>query len=134
MDRSQDWMKQAEFDFDTAKTLQVNNNFPWACFITHQAAEKALKALLEKNNKPCWGHDLTDLLRSIQETIAVPQEVINACARLNLYYIPTRYPDAYSSGAPADKFTNQQAIDAIKDAKEVLDYVRHKLTNSSENA
>jgi HEPN domain-containing protein len=131
MDRSQDWMRQAEFDFNTAKTLQSNNNYPWTCFISHQTAEKALKALLEKKNMPSWGHDLTDLLRSIQEMIVVPQEITNACARLNLYYIPTRYPDAYSSGAPADKFTNQQATDAIKDAKEVLNYVRLKLTNSS---
>ena len=134
MDRSQDWMKQAEFDFNTAETLQENKNFPWTCFTTHQTAEKALKALLEKNNRPSRGNnltDLTDLLRSIQETIIVPQEIINACARLNLYYIPTRYPDAYSSGAPADKFTNQQAIDAIKDAKEVLDHVRLKLAKSS---
>ncbi len=129
MDRSKDWLKQAEFDCSTAKTLKDNDNFPWACFAVHQAAEKALKALLEKINQPSWGHDLVELLEQVKQTISVPQKIVEACSRLNLYYIPTRYPDAFPSGAPADKFTEQQAISAIEDVEEVLSFVKNSLTD-----
>lgn len=127
LDRSKDWLKQAEFDHSTTKTLKDNEKFSWACFIAHQSAEKALKALLEKTNLPSWGHDLVDLVERVKQTISVPQIVVVACSRLNLYYISTRYPDSFPSGAPADKFTEQQAISAIEDAEEVLTFVKSSL-------
>jgi len=125
LDRSKDWLKQAEFDLSTAKLLKDNDKFSWSCFTAHQAAEKSLKSLLEKKNLPSWGHDLLDLLDRVNQVISVPQMVVEACSRLNLYYIPTRYPDAFPSGAPADKFTEQQAISAIKDAEEVVIFVKN---------
>lgn len=105
LDRSKDWLKQADFDLSITKTLKDNEIFSWSCFIAHQAADKALKALLEKKNLPSWGHDLVDLVERVKQTISVPQMVVEACSQLNLYYIPTRYPDAFPSGAPANKFT-----------------------------
>lgn len=60
----------------------------------------------------------------LKQAVSVPSMVVETCSRLNLYYIPTRYPDAFSSGAPADKFTEQQAISAIEDAEEVLTFVK----------
>ncbi|MFQ6125253.1 MAG: HEPN domain-containing protein [Candidatus Heimdallarchaeota archaeon] len=127
MDRPKDWLKQAEFDLSTTKTLKDNKKFSWAYFIAHQAAEKALKALLEKKNLPSWGHDLVDLVERVKQIISVPQIVVEACSQLNLYYIPTRYPDTFPSGAPANKFIEQQAIRAIEDAEEVLTFVQSSL-------
>lgn len=57
----------------------------------------------------------------------IPDELVDACARLNLYYIPTRYPDAFSSGSPSEKFTKSQSEKALNDAKEVLDFVKSKV-------
>ncbi len=127
MERSHDWIKQAEFDFETAETLVQHEKYAWVCFISHQVAEKALNAFLESLNKPGWGHDLTDLIIKLQDSIDIPEELVNACARLNLYYIPTRYPDAFSSGSPSEKFTRSQSNQAIKDAKEVLNYVKSEI-------
>ena len=128
MDRSKDWFRQSEFDLATAETLLQNQRFAWACFISHQSAEKALKALLEAKNQPSWGHDLTDLVNSLANFLDIPSSISNVCFRLNLFYIPTRDPDAFPSGAPADKFSQQQAEDALKDAKEVFNFVGTKLT------
>ena len=46
---------------------------------------------------------------------------------LNLYYISTRYPDAFTSGYPAEKFSETQAKEAIKMANEVLKFAKDKI-------
>ncbi len=134
MERSKDWLKQAEFDLKTAKALITNESYSWVCFIAHQAAEKGLKALLEFKDTPTWGHDLLDLVDVLNSLVIISDPVMEACARLNLYYIPTRYPDAFSSGAPAEKFTLLQAKNALKDTEEVLSFVKRKITKSSKDS
>jgi len=48
---------------------------------------------------------------------------------LNLYYISTRYPNAFASGAtsPKDKFSKTQAKEAVKFSREILDYVKKEI-------
>jgi HEPN domain-containing protein len=53
----------------------------------------------------------------------VPQAIQDACARLNRYYIPTRYPDAFPSGAPIQQFFEADAREALGDAEEVCRFV-----------
>ncbi|MFX0116712.1 MAG: HEPN domain-containing protein [Candidatus Hodarchaeota archaeon] len=38
--------------------------------------------------------------------------------------MPSRYPDAFTSGAPADKFSEDQAKQAMEDARHVIEFVR----------
>jgi HEPN domain-containing protein len=45
-----------------------------------------------------------------------------ASARLNRYYIPTRYHDAFDRGAPADQFFAGDARQAVADAEEVIHF------------
>jgi len=44
----------------------------------------------------------------------------SACARLNRHYIPTRYPNAFDRGAPAEQFFEDDARQALEDAAEVI--------------
>lgn len=124
MDRSKDWLDQAEYDLRTAKQLSDLGSHAWSCFISQQAAEKALKSVLEKIGLPSWGHDLIDLVKATADKRSVPQEVGSACHRLNLYYVATRYPDAFSAGTPADKFSKAQSISAMDDARKVIEFAR----------
>jgi len=62
------------------------------------------------------------LLQAIETFVAVTESLRMACARLNRYYIPTRYPDAFDRGAPADQFFAFDARQAIVDAEEVLGF------------
>lgn len=128
MDRSSDWLSQAEYDLRAAESLHSTNNYAWSCFLSQQTAEKALKSLLESINLPSWGHDLIDMIESLVEHIAIPSSIQQCCHRLNLYYISTRYPDAFSSGTPAEKFSEVQSQAAITDAKEVLAFVKQSIT------
>ena len=85
-----------------------------------QAAEKALKAVCERVRVARSGRNLNLLVRASAGQVAVPEDVRTACARLNRYYIPTRYPDAFDEGAPADQFFAADAQQAVRDAEEVV--------------
>ncbi|MFZ8856923.1 MAG: HEPN domain-containing protein [Candidatus Caldarchaeales archaeon] len=51
---------QALADLKAAHDLLNSSNYAWACFAGHQAAEKALKAILEHFGTPSTGHNLLD--------------------------------------------------------------------------
>jgi HEPN domain-containing protein len=127
MDRSEDWLKQAKSNLEASNHLLNANDFSWTCFLAHQTAEKAIKALGEFEKTALWGHDLVDLLLELEEKIKIPEKIINNCKTLNLYYISTRYPDAFASGAPTDKFSKPQAQEAVKLAGEILNYVEKRI-------
>ena len=123
MDRTQDWLKQAKSNLEASNHLFNAKDFSWSCFLAQQTAEKAIKALGEYKKTVLWGHDLVDLLSELEKKVSIPKKIIDNSKILNLYYISTRYPDAFASGAPADKFSKSQAQKAIEFASEILDYV-----------
>lgn len=45
MNRSADWLHQAVADLDLARVSAEAGHHEWACFASHQAVGKALKAL-----------------------------------------------------------------------------------------
>ncbi len=124
MDRTQDWLAQAEYDLETAKQLIAAKSYAWSCFIAQQSAEKSLRAVLEHLGRFRWSHDLIDLLGSLEQEISIPSNFEKACHRLNPYYVSTRYPDAFTSGAPSAKFSKTQSLLACSDAKVVMDFAR----------
>ena len=87
--------------------------FEWACFISQQASEKALKAVLQKLGAEVWGHSIVDLLRTLKERGDVPGTLHDSAINLDRYYIPARYPNGWASGSPADYFTEEDANAAI---------------------
>jgi len=80
--------------------------------------------MYEASNTSVWGHDLQDLLNGLKSTINIPKRVFDVCSILNLYYISTQYPDVFTSGHPAQKFSKYQAEEAINFAEEVLNFAR----------
>ena len=77
-----------------------------------------------------WGHDLVDLLKELGRIIPIPNTIEINCKTLNLYYISTRYPDAFTSGYPAEKFSVKQAEDAIKLTKEVFKFASDRINQN----
>jgi HEPN domain-containing protein len=82
-----------------------------------------LKAGLEHFQDGRMGHNLNDLRQGLEAHVTVPLPIQEACARLNRYYIPTRYPDAFPSGAPVAQFLEADARGALTDAEEVIRFV-----------
>ena len=100
MQRADDWLRQAQSELGAARHLLDGGYWAWCCFTCHQAAEKALKALCEHLRAPQFGHNLNLLLEAVEARLPVTGSLGMACARLNRYYIPTRYPDVYDRGPP----------------------------------
>ncbi len=128
--RSKDWLRQADAELRAARDLLKGEHWSWCCFTSQQAAEKALKALCEHFRTPQFGHNLNVLLQAVEQHTPVDSSVQRACAHLNRYYIPTRYPDAFPQGAPADQFFDADARQALAAAEEVIAFAS-KLINPS---
>ena len=122
MQRAQDWLIEAQAELRAARDLLAGQHWSWCCFTCKQAAEKALKAICEHFRTPQFGHNLNVLLQAVEAHVMVEDSVRGACARLNRYYIPTRYPDAFPQGSPADQFFQADARQALEDAEEVVEF------------
>ncbi len=120
MDRSEDWLKQAKRDLKVARVTLENKFFEWTCFLSQQAAEKAVKALCEKLRIECWGHSVSRILKGLP--INVPREIIEYAMILDRYYIPTRYPNGFETGAPAEYYTEKDAVEAIMYAEKIINF------------
>lgn len=127
MDRSLDWLKQAQRDLEQARDSQNSGRHEWACFAAQQAAEKAAKALHLYLKQEAWGHVVAQLLMEIPESTAVPHDLIEKGRVLDNFYIPTRYANGHPSGAPYEHYGVLQSNQAIQYASEIIEFVRTKM-------
>lgn len=123
-ERSRDWFRQAEADLRHARHAFEDGDFDWAAFASHQAAEKALKAVFQKLHLDAWGHTLSLLVTGLPETVQRAPAVLDAAKRLDKHYIPTRYPNGFERGAPVDFYTDGEARQAIADAEAIVEFCR----------
>lgn len=132
MNRSADWLRQAQADLAQAQLSAGAGHHEWACFACHQAVAKALKALHLHHGQQSWGHGLGRSFRDLPPPIAqaLAAEVSDLEDRLRIFdalYIPTRYPDSLPEGAPTDHFGRLQSLDALCHARALLDAIRSAL-------
>lgn len=119
-ERSQDWYKQAQRDLESARTQAREEFFEWACFISQQAAEKAVKAAYQKLAAEAWGHSVYDLLKGLAEKVPVSAELFDSARLLDKFYIPARYPNGWSEGFPGEYITKKDAEDAVSGSEKIL--------------
>jgi HEPN domain-containing protein len=129
-ERSEDWINQAQRDLDAATVMMQNGIFEWACFVSQQAAEKAVKAVLQKMNATAWGHSVFDLLRILTKKVSVSDELLDCAKALDKYYIPTRYPNGFETGSPYEYFTRRDAEDALFCGRRVFEFCKSLLARS----
>jgi len=115
-ERSKDWLRQADADLAAARHARAGGHHEWAAFGAQQAAEKALKALYQKLHLDAWGHVLTDLFAQLPRDLRSDVALTDAAKALDKHYIPTRYPNGFERGAPADFYTAAEADRALADA------------------
>ena len=118
------WIAKAENDL-----LNIRNNLdaervPWdtICFHAHQAAEKALKALLvSREQAVSRTHDLVALLGEVVAAHGSLEDLEPDCRLLTPYAVMLRYP-----GAPGDP-SGQDAHQAVAAAQRIYDRVQEAL-------
>jgi HEPN domain-containing protein len=111
------WLAAARDDLESARYLASGGRHAPACFFSQQAAEKAVKAFH-------YGQGARSV-RALVEKLS-PREprfdsLLDAARELDLFYVPTRYPNGLDSGTPADAFSAAQSTRAIELAARFLD-------------
>jgi len=128
MNRSADWLHQAQADLEMAVVSAAAGHHEWACFACHQGVEKALKALHLRHGQQVWGHGLGRSFRDLPPPIGsdLAEKVSDLVDRLRILdalYIPTRYPDSLPDGTPSDHFGRLQSDDALRHARTIIDTI-----------
>lgn len=91
-----EWIKQADYDYDTAKLMRQSGRNFYAVFMCHMAVEKALKAVVfqKTGDVPPKTHNLFWLLSKI--AVKPSQSIGEFIIKLNEANVATRYPEALS--------------------------------------
>ncbi|MEM2578811.1 MAG: HEPN domain-containing protein [Desulfurococcaceae archaeon] len=127
--RYRDWLRQAERNLLSAQVNFREGLYEESCYESHQAAEKAFKALLNYLHKERRGHSITFLAAEVD--IPIPSEIRDCATQLDKHYIPSRYPDVYDEGSPADYYTIKDASSCISCAEKVLKWVMEVVERTS---
>ncbi len=125
--RATDWLAQALRDLEQAEDSRGAGRHEWACFAAQQAAEKAVKALHLFMGQEAWGHVVARLLRELPEGVTVGDNLIDKGRVLDGFYIPARYPNGFPEGAPFEHFGRLQSNEAIRYAREIIDFAADKM-------
>ena len=122
--RWKDWLSQAERDLDQARDSARAGRHEWACFASHQAAEKAVKALHLKLGQEAWGHVIARLISELPDTLNLPPNFVELGRVLDNFYVPTRYPNGHPEGPPFVHYGSLQSDEALKHADTIVAFVR----------
>jgi len=121
-------MKQAERDLENAEFEMRGGFFEWACFLSQQAAEKAIKAAYQKIGGEAFGHSVSGLLSSMPADHRAGEELKSRAMELDKAYIPTRYLNAIPEGAPFEVYTGEEARRLISYAEEIVRFCKDILS------
>jgi HEPN domain-containing protein len=124
--RAQDWLNQSRRDLELARHAVAGGFHEWACFASHQAAEKCVKALVAGLGGEAHGHAIVAVVSGLPRPEQFSPDLLEAARRLDRHYVPTRYPYGFDRGAPRDYYTAQDSSAAIKDAEAIIKFcTRH---------
>lgn len=117
------WLKQSEADLKAAKDSLEHGSFEWSCFQSQQSGEKALKACLyEKGYTSIMTHSLKELIKECLKIDTLFNKLSNDARTLDMYYIPTRYPNGLGGDmAPAEFYEREDAEKCVNSAGLILD-------------
>ncbi len=124
VERSRDWMEQAERDLENARYELKGGFNEWACFLSQQAAEKAVNALFQKLGGEAFGHSVSGLMERLPQKVRPRRALMNAARELDKAYIPTRYPNAHPEGPPFKAYTPTDARRLIGLASKIVEYCK----------
>ena len=123
--RTEEWLKQSDYDLETAYYMHQGGRHMYAVFMCHLAIEKALKGLYyEKCGElPPKSHNLIYLLNEIG--IKPPEQPGKFIVKLNEASVPTRYPESL---AKIQKIYTETVVDDIlTEGKKALSWIKKQL-------
>jgi HEPN domain-containing protein len=118
----EEWLKQADYDMDTAKFMLRGGRYFYAAFMCHLSVEKAVKGLYQHKlgEIPPKVHNLFLLLDRIG--VRPPEEMSTTLAMLNEVQVFARYPEDLATLQAA--YTKEAVGGLLRKAGEVLKWTR----------
>lgn len=121
------WLRQAEYDLKAAEWCQQGGFFAPATFWAQQSAAKSLRAFLflvkEDARETRSVVDLLDRALVYEEGF---KSFVASSRRLDIYYKTSRFPDALPGGVPAEVISDKDAVEAIRQAADILDVIEKR--------
>lgn len=126
------WLDQAELDLDDARYTRNGGRHSLTCFLCQQAAEKALKAfLILRGSEEIWGHSVGDLCERAATLGEGFIALVDAARSLDVFYIPTRYPNGLPGGLPGRVFGADDSERALDRAERIIRAVAAAFDNAT---
>ncbi len=123
--RSELWLRQAEYDLDAGRFAAGGGYHALACFLSQQAAEKAVASFLfAQGAERVWGNALADLCEDAMAFDPGFEVIKSAAMLLDKHYLGTRYPSALPGGVPAEAYDGQDSERALALAQDVIGFVQ----------
>lgn len=121
MNTSDQWLRQARYDLDTAFAMLNSGRYLYVLFCCQQAIEKMLKARFAARVNACPPriHSLTRLAAAIP--VDLTEERAQFLRELSHYYIQTRYPEEISELAV--QLSEEQARGVYEQTKEIMQWL-----------
>ncbi|MBU4304329.1 MAG: HEPN domain-containing protein [Candidatus Omnitrophica bacterium] len=121
----QEWIKQAEYDIETAQVMLDSERYIYCVFMSHLSIEKALKALyVKKSSKnPSKTHSLVYLAQSIH--LELPERIKEFLEMLDEVSVPTRYPEELEK--LLKEYTENRTKTLLDKSKEALEWLKKEL-------
>ena len=123
------WWKEALKELQMAEKLLELEHYNYVAFHSHQAVEKALKALIIERLRilPPHIHNLIELLKALSDGGIDPSDVIDDIKDLNPHYLTSRYPDA-ANGIPSEVYSRRMAESCLQMARRTIEWTRRLLS------
>ena len=122
------WLKQAEKDLEAAEKNFKLNEWYLVAFLSQQAVEKALKALLLKKIKNPEMFLERHSLVYLGKMAKIPSKFFPFLRELTKDYIVSRYPGAGSIDEPPyELYDESKAKNVLKKAKEILRWIKQQI-------
>jgi HEPN domain-containing protein len=120
--RALEWLRQADYDMDTAEFMAKGDRYFYAVFMCHLAIEKALKGLYEQNlhETPPKTHNLLSLLDKIGLRPDVERGTF--ITSLNQANLATRYPENIDK--LQSEYTPQITSRILTQTRETLEWIK----------
>ncbi len=117
-----DWAERARENLCMCELAYVNSIWTQTCFHAQQCVELILKGVLVAQSRPLpRTHTIADLLNQADAaTLTALHSLINDMRDLDLYYAPTRYPDAVAGALPSGLPQETEAGRALSTATDVM--------------
>ncbi len=122
------WINLSDYDFETAEAMLVSKRYLYVGFMCQQSVEKLLKAMYVKvkNDVPPKTHKLNNLINQIGIESELSIKYLETIDKLDPLNIEARYPTYKDELMKI--LTNEYCLEIIKETKELLEWIKSKLS------